>query len=86
MNLAYDYQAPKKATNLSINSDLLKKAKSYNINLSKSFESYLNELVKQKAEEAWREENTQAIEAFNKRVERQGVFSDGLRSFWVNGF
>ena len=86
MNLAYDYQAPKKATNLSINSDLLKKAKSYNINLSKSFESYLNELVKQKAEEAWREENTQAIEAFNKRVERQGVISDGLRSFWVNGF
>ena len=81
MNLAYDYQAPKKATNLSINSDLLKKAKSYNINLSKSFESYLNELVKQKAEEAWREENAQAIEAFNKRVERQGVFSDGLRSF-----
>ena len=86
MNLAYDYQAPKKATNLSINSDLLKKAKSYNINLSKSFESYLNELVKQKAEEAWREDNAQAIEVFNKRVERQGVFSDGLRSFWVNGF
>jgi len=81
MNLAYNHQAPKKATNLSINSDLLKKAKSYKINLSKSFETHLNELVKQKAEEAWREENHQAIEAFNKRVERQGVFSDGLRSF-----
>ncbi len=81
MNLAYNNQAPKRATNLSINSDLLKKAKSYNINLSKSFETYLNELVKQKAEEAWRKENFQAIEAFNERVEKQGVFSDGLRSF-----
>jgi len=81
MNLAYDIEAPKKATNLSINSDLLKKAKSYNINLSKSFESYLNKLVRKKAEETWKKENLQAIEAFNQRVERQGVFSDGLRSF-----
>ena len=81
MNLAYNIEAPKKATNLSINSDLLKKAKSYNINLSKSFESYLNALVRKKAEEAWKKENFQAIESFNQRVEKQGVFSDGLRSF-----
>ena len=81
MNLAYNIEAPKKATNLSINSDLLKKAKSYNINLSKSFETYLNELVRQKAEEAWKKENLKAIESFNQRVEQQGVFSDGLRSF-----
>ncbi len=81
MNLAYDSEAPKRATNLSINSDLLEKAKSYNINLSKSFESYLNELVKKRAEEEWKEENLQAIEAFNERVDKQGVFSDGLRSF-----
>ena len=81
MNLAYNIEAPKKATNLSINSDLLKKAKSYNINLSKSFETYLNELVRQKAEEAWKKENLKAIESFNRRVEQQGVFSDGLRSF-----
>jgi antitoxin CcdA len=81
MNLAYNIEAPKKATNLSINSDLLKKAKSYNINLSKSFETYLNELVREKAEEAWKKENLQAIESFNQRVEKQGVFSDNLRSF-----
>jgi antitoxin CcdA len=81
MNLAYDSEAPKRATNLSINSDLLEKAKSYNINLSKSFESYLNELVKKRAEKEWKEENLQAIEAFNERVDKQGVFSDGLRSF-----
>jgi len=81
MNLAYNSKAPKRATNLSINSDLLQKAKSYNINLSKSFESHLNELVKKREEEKWKEENLQAIASFNERVEKQGVFSDGLRSF-----
>jgi len=81
MNLAYNSEAPKRATNLSINSDLLQKAKSYNINLSKSFESYLNELVKKKEEKRWREENLQAIASFNERVEGKGVFSDSLRSF-----
>ena len=81
MNLAYNSKAPKRATNLSINSDLLQKAKSYNINLSKSFETYLNELVKKKEETRWKEENLQAIASFNERVEKQGAFSDGLRSF-----
>jgi len=81
MNLAYNSEAPKRATNLSINSDLLQKAKSYNINLSKSFESYLNELVKKEEEKKWREENLQAIASFNERVEKQGVFSEGLRNF-----
>ncbi len=81
MVLTYDIHATKKATNLSINSDLLKKAKSFKINLSKSFESYLNQLVKEKEEKKWAEENSKAIESFNKRVEESGMFSDGLRSF-----
>jgi len=81
MNLAYNSEAPKRATNLSINSDLLQKAKSYNINLSKSFEFYLSELVKKEEEKKWREENLQAIASFNERVEKQGVFSEDLRSF-----
>ena len=81
MNLAYNAEAPKKATNLSINSDLLKRAKSYNINLSKNFEVYLNELVKKHEEESWKNESREAIEEYNVRVEKYGVFSDGLRSF-----
>ncbi|MBU1667971.1 type II toxin-antitoxin system CcdA family antitoxin [bacterium] len=81
MNFTYNTQAPKRATNLSINSDLLEKAKSYKINLSKSFENYLNELVKQHEERQWKKENLQAIEEFNERVQKRGVFSDGLRRF-----
>jgi len=81
MILTYDIHAAKKATNLSINSDLLKKAKALKINLSKNFESYLNQLVKEQDEKKWLEKNSKAIETFNKRVEKTGVFSDGLRSF-----
>ncbi len=81
MILTYDIHAAKKATNLSINSDLLKKAKALKINLSKNFESYLNQLVREQEEKKWIEENYNAIEAFNKRVKETGMFSDGLRSF-----
>jgi antitoxin CcdA len=30
---------------------------------------------------AWREENREAINAYNRRIEEQGVFSNGLRGF-----
>ena len=39
MTAFYDKNAKKKATNVSINSDLLEKAKEYKINLSANFES-----------------------------------------------
>ena len=81
MILTYDIHAAKKATNLSINSDLLNKAKALKINLSKNFESYLNQLVREQEEKKWIEENSKAIETFNKRIEETGMFSDGLRSF-----
>ena len=81
MQYAYNIQAEKKATNLSINSDLHKTAKPYNINLSKNFESHLNTLVKKLDEKKWQKENSKAIEYFNARVEKSGTFSDGLRNF-----
>jgi len=81
MSYIYDIKAPKKATNLSINSDLLKKSKEYKINLSQKFEQYLESIVREKAKEVWEKENKEAIEAYNEDVAKNGVFSDGLRSF-----
>jgi len=78
---AYNVDAPKKATNLTINADLLKKAKSYKINLSKSFEAYLGSLVREREEKRWKEENHDAIDEYNERIEERGAFSDSLRSF-----
>ena len=81
MQTLYDQNAPKKPTNLSINSDLLKKAKDLEINLSATLEQALTQQLKAKQAQAWLKQNKSAIDAYNKSVEEKGVFSDGLRSF-----
>jgi len=77
----YDMNAPKKSTNLSINSDLLRKAKDSRINLSRALEQRLVEMLLEERRREWRDENRDAIEAYNQRIEAGGVFSDGLRRF-----
>lgn len=77
----YESNAPKKPTNLSINSDLLKQAKELNINLSATLEQALTAQLKAKRAQLWLEQNKDAIAAYNQSVDEQGVFSDGLRSF-----
>ena len=82
MNTNYfDTSAPKKSTNLSINSDLLRQAKECNINLSQALEMRLTELLREGKRRKWLEENREAIEDYNRRIEASGVFSDGLRRF-----
>lgn len=77
----YDSQAPKKAANLSINSDLLNKARALDINLSAALEQALAQLLKQRQQEQWLQDNREAIAAYNQDVEKHGVFGDTLRSF-----
>ena len=81
MSAVYDETAIKKSTNVTINFDLLQKAKSYKINISKNFEVYLAEVVRKREEQQWLEENREAIEKQNERIEKYGCFSDGIRRF-----
>ena len=81
MQTSYDTQAPKRATNLSINADLLGKARELGINLSATLEQALVEALRKRQRDQWAAENQAAIEAYNQHVDKQGVFSDGLRSF-----
>jgi len=74
-------KSAKKPVNLSISSDLLADARRFDINLSATMEVALAEAVKRKQRERWLAENQSAIEAYNKRVDTGGVFSDGLREF-----
>jgi antitoxin CcdA len=53
MNPAYDPKAPKRATNLSINSDLLTMARELDINLSATMERALATAVTAKQRERW---------------------------------
>ncbi len=81
MSAVYDLQAGKKPANLSINADLLMKAKALKINLSATLETALAERISASQREQWLKENRSAIDAYNEMVEDHGVFSDELRSF-----
>ena len=77
----FDRTAPKKPTNLTINSDLLSKAKDLQINISAVLESALEETLKQKKQQEWIDQNTESINGYNKAINDFGVFSDDLRAF-----
>ena len=77
----FDPTAPKKSANLSINSDLLRLAKENHINLSQALEQRLDEILREEQRRRWLTENLEAVNEYNSRVERHGVFSDGLRRF-----
>ena len=81
MESTFDTNVPKKPTNLSINGDLLRQAKALNINLSKTLEGRLSEIIREARSQQWRQENHAAIISYNHQIEKRGVFSDKLRSF-----
>lgn len=80
MREIFDKGAPKKATNLSINSSLLSEARSLKVNLSATLERALEEEVRQSKRKQWLDENKQAIENCN-RLAQDGLFSDKHRGF-----
>ena len=77
----YNNQAPKKPTNVSINSDLLKKSRNLNINLSATLEQALVNQLREKQRANWLHENANAIQAYNQFTEVNGTFSDDTRNF-----
>jgi len=81
MQAYYKTDAPKRPVNLSLNSDLLKLGKDLGLNLSGLAEEAIAKAARARLAESWLAENADAIQSYNKRVETQGVFSDGLRSF-----
>jgi antitoxin CcdA len=74
-------KSQKKAVNLSINRDLLNRARSVDLNLSSILEAALEQRLREQAREQWLKENRAGMEAYNEHVEKHGVFSDGLRTF-----
>lgn len=77
----YNRQAPKKATNLSLNSDLLKRSRALNINLSATLEQALSNKLAEKETEKWQGQNKNAIKAYNEFVEKHGAFGDEYKAF-----
>jgi antitoxin CcdA len=73
--------ARKQSANLSIRSDLLQQAKQNKINLSKTLEDRLEQILKERNREEWLKNNREAIAAANDYVQRKGLWSEGIRQF-----
>lgn len=71
----------KKATNLSLRVDLLEEARARKINLSQTLETALEAELKKRREAEWLAANREAIAAYHRHVERDGLFSDHFRAF-----
>jgi len=71
----------KRATNVSVRSDLLVAAREAGVNLSATLERALMEELAEAKRKKWQQENRDAITAYNEYVEKHGTFSDGVRSF-----
>jgi len=81
MQPLYDTSAPKKPTNLSVNSDLLRRIKDMDINISATLEKALITELKKAEAERWAKENKKAIKIYNEFIEEHGCFGDEFRSF-----
>ena len=81
MQPIFNAHAPKRAVNLSVNADLLSRARELNINLSATLEQALSQALERHRREQWLARNRDAIAAYNEHVEARGVFSAGVRSF-----
>ena len=71
----------KRATNVSMSDALVQQAKQLGVNISQACERGLTEEVARVRRERWLEENREAIEAYNERVEREGLPLAAYRQF-----
>lgn len=81
MNRVTRFEGPKKATNVSLNAELVDEAKRLGINVSEACQTGLASEVKTAREAAWQKENRAAIEASNEYVRKHGLPLAKYRQF-----
>ena len=65
--------APKKATNLTLNVKVLEAARDMGMNLSQTVDTLLADEVKKRYWAKWNEDNQEAMLAYNERVAKYGL-------------
>ena len=73
--------APKKATNLTLNSKVLETAREMGLNISQTVDALLTDEVKRLYWEQWNERNKDSIAAYNARIAKHGLPLAKYRSF-----
>jgi len=75
------YKNLKKATNLTLSTEVLAEAKKLGINISKACDAFLESLVKQEKERLWKQENAKFMAEYNQITEEEGLPLDKWRTF-----
>jgi antitoxin CcdA len=65
--------------NITVDADLLSEARKQGLNLSELMERTIADVTKVERARKWREDNAEAIRQHNEMIEREGLWSDGLR-------
>ena len=73
--------APKKATNLSLNSGVLELARELGINVSKTVDALLAAEVRRLYWDRWNDDNKEGIAAYNARIAQEGLPLAKYRTF-----
>ncbi len=73
--------APKKATNLSLNASVLEAARALGMNISQTVDELLAKEVRRRYWLQWNEENKEAIDHYNARIQAEGLPLAKYRSF-----
>ncbi|MBU3031743.1 type II toxin-antitoxin system CcdA family antitoxin [Paracoccus marinaquae] len=73
--------APRKPTNLTLDSVLLTEARSFGVNLSQAAEAGLRRAVAAAKADAWQRENAAALTSSNAWIEARGLPLDPYRQF-----
>ena len=71
--------SPKRAINLPLNAEVLSAARDLGMNISHTVDELLSKEVLRVYWERWNDDNRDAIEAYNARIEREGTFSQRIR-------
>lgn len=71
----------RKATNLSLDSDVLQLAKKFEINVSRAAQHGIELAIAERQAELWRKENQDALESSNEYVAKHGIPFPEHRNF-----
>lgn len=79
---APEYAAGKRRLNVSVNAKLIERARAEGLNLSSVLEESLTERLRKSEGERWLAENAEAIAHYNARIERDGLWHQGLTPYY----
>jgi len=72
----------KRRVNLTLRADLVREARCAGLNLSQLAEAALEARLRERRAQRWQEENRQALEAYNRRIEKRGLWHKGLTPWY----